>query len=61
VSSSASGNRSELRPAVRNAIRALRAMPPHARERQLSSGRYATFSPEEQELLRQTLAGSRGE
>jgi len=40
-----------LRPAVRNAIAALRAMPPAARERQINSGRYASFSPEERELL----------
>ena len=44
-------NGGELRPAVRNAIAALRAMPPAARERQLNSGRYASFSPEERELL----------
>jgi len=42
---------STLRPAVRNVIRALRAMPPDARERQLNSGRYDSFSPEERELL----------
>ena len=42
---------SNTRPAVRNAIRALRAMPPDARQRQLSSGRYDNFSPEERELL----------
>jgi hypothetical protein len=35
----------------RNAIRALRAMPPEVRERQLNSGRYDNFSPEERELL----------
>jgi hypothetical protein len=40
-----------LRPGVRNAIAALRAMPPAARDRQLNSGRYASFSPEERELL----------
>jgi len=43
---------SELRPAVRNVIGALRAMPPAARLSQLSSGRYRGFSPEERELLR---------
>jgi hypothetical protein len=42
---------STLRPAVRNAIQALRAMPPDARERQLNSGRYDTFSSEEREFL----------
>jgi hypothetical protein len=40
-----------LRPAVQNAIRALRAMPPDARRRQLNSSRYDSFSPEERELL----------
>jgi hypothetical protein len=43
------------RPAVRNAIRALRAMPPDARHRQLNSGRYDSFSPEERELLKNEL------
>ena len=42
---------SGVRPAVRNAIEALRTMPPDARERQLNSGRYDAFSPEERELL----------
>ena len=42
---------SGVRPRVRNAIDALRAMPPDARERQLNSGRYDNFSPEERELL----------
>jgi hypothetical protein len=39
------------RPAVRNAIQVLRAMPPDAQRRQLNSGRYDDFSPEERELL----------
>jgi hypothetical protein len=42
---------SGLRPAVRNVIQALRAMPPEARQRQLNSGRYRNFSQEERELL----------
>lgn len=42
---------SNIRPAVANAIQALRAMPPDARQRQLESGRYANFSAEERELL----------
>jgi hypothetical protein len=41
---------SGLRPAVRNVIQALRAMPPDARERQLNSGRYH-LSPEEMEFV----------
>jgi hypothetical protein len=44
---------SAARPAVRNAVQALRAMPPEARERQLNSHRYASFSPQERELLTQ--------
>lgn len=42
---------SGLRPAVRNAIQALRAMPPDARQRQLNSGRYHSLSPEELEFV----------
>jgi len=45
---------SGMRPAVRNAIEALRAMPPDARQRQLDSGRYDSFSPEERELVNNT-------
>ncbi len=45
----------ELPPArkeVQNVILALRAMPPDARQRQIDSGRYRSFSPEEIDLLR---------
>lgn len=42
---------SGLRPVVRNVIQALRAMPPDARQRRLASGRYDSFSPEEQQVL----------
>jgi hypothetical protein len=45
----------ELPPArkeVQNVILALRAMPPDARQRQIDSGRYRSFSPEEMDLLR---------
>jgi hypothetical protein len=41
-----------LRPQARNVMRALQAMPPEARRRQVESGRYSNFSPEEQELFR---------
>ena len=41
------------RQQVRNVIQALLAMPPEARRRQIESGRYRNFSPEEQELLNQ--------
>jgi len=41
-----------LRPQARNVMQALQAMPPEARRRQVESGRYSAFSPEEQELFR---------
>jgi len=37
---------------VQSAMRALREMPPFAREREIETGRYRHFSPEERELLR---------
>lgn len=40
-----------VRPAVQNAIQLLRVMPPAARQERINSGRYASFSPEEQKLL----------
>jgi len=43
------------RKEVQNVILALRAMPPDARQRQIDSGRYTNFSPEEIELLRSSL------
>jgi hypothetical protein len=45
------------RQAVRNVIQALLAMPPEARRRQIESGRYRDFSPEEQEFLNQVAQG----
>ena len=45
------------RQAVRNVIQALLAMPPEARRRQIESGRYRNFSPEEQEFLNQVAQG----
>jgi hypothetical protein len=41
-----------LRQQVRNVIQAFQAMPPDARRRQIESGLYRTFTPEEQDLLR---------
>jgi hypothetical protein len=41
----------QRRRALENAIRALRAMPPAARERQLESVNYKDFSVEERKLL----------
>lgn len=46
------------RQEVRNVIEALQAMPPDARRRQIESGRYRDFSPEEQELLRRFAQAS---
>jgi hypothetical protein len=42
----------ERRPAVQNAIRALRGMPPEARQRAIESGRFSNYSPEERDILR---------
>jgi hypothetical protein len=42
----------DRRQAVRNAINALRAMPPDARQRAIDSGRFSQFSPEEREMLK---------
>ena len=41
-----------LRPELQSAMRALREMPPFAREREIETGRYRHFSPKERELLR---------
>jgi len=41
-----------VRKEVQNVILALRAMPPDARQRQIDSGRYTNFSPEEIDLVR---------
>ena len=50
------------RQEVRNVIEALLAMPPEARRRQIESGQYRNFSPEEQEFLNQVAQVSpRGE
>jgi hypothetical protein len=40
------------RPEVQNVIRALRAMPPAARQRQIDSGRYSNLSSQELELVK---------
>ncbi|HZQ18958.1 MAG TPA: hypothetical protein VFA90_09565 [Terriglobales bacterium] len=42
---------SEMRPAVRNVVESLRAMPPDVRKQQLSSGHYSGLTPEEKQLL----------
>jgi hypothetical protein len=41
-----------MRPEVQNVIRALRGMPPAARERQIDSGRYSNLTPKELEFVR---------
>jgi hypothetical protein len=41
-----------LRPEVQHAIRELREMPPFAREREIETGRYSHYSPQEKQLLR---------
>ena len=41
-----------LRKEVQNAIRALREMPPFARQREIERGRYSNFSLEEKQFLR---------
>jgi hypothetical protein len=41
-----------VRPEVQSAMRALREMPPFARQREIETGRYSHFSAEEREILR---------
>ncbi len=41
-----------MRPEVQNTIRALRAMPPSARQRQIDSGRYNNLSPQELKVVK---------
>lgn len=43
------------RPEVENVIRALRAMPPQAGQRQLESGRYSNLSPAELQQVRKAV------
>ena len=42
-----------MRPEVQNVIRALRAMPPEARQEQIDSGRYSNLTPQELKLVRE--------
>lgn len=46
------GSSAPLRREVLNAMRALREMPPYARDREIDHGRYSHFTPEERDLLR---------
>lgn len=41
-----------LRPEVQKALQRLREMPPFAREREIDTGSYRQFSPEEKQILR---------
>lgn len=41
----------DRRQAVRNAIESLRAMPPQVRQREIESGRFSQFSPQERQVL----------
>jgi hypothetical protein len=41
----------DRRQAVKNAIETLRAMPPQVRQREIESGRFSRFSPEERQVL----------
>jgi hypothetical protein len=41
-----------LRPEVQHAMQELREMPPFAREREIETGRYSHYSPQEKQLLR---------
>jgi hypothetical protein len=41
-----------LRPEMQKALQRLREMPPFAREREIETGPYSYFSPQEKELLR---------
>lgn len=52
VAHSTTQHNPKFRPEMQSAMRALREMPPFAREREIETGRYSHFSPEEQKLLR---------
>ncbi len=48
----AARERAPMRPEVQNVVRALRAMPPEARQQAIDSGRYNNFSPQELKVVR---------
>ena len=56
VAAGSAANDKAERPSPRleviSAMRALREMPPFAREREINHGRHSHFSPEERELLK---------
>jgi hypothetical protein len=41
-----------VRPEMKKALQRLREMPPFVREREIETGRYRQFSPEEKQILR---------
>jgi hypothetical protein len=41
-----------LRPELQRALERLQQMPPFAREREIETGSYRNFSPEEKQILR---------
>jgi hypothetical protein len=44
-----------VRPEMKKALQRLREMPPFAREREIETGRYRQFSPEDKQILRNTV------
>jgi hypothetical protein len=52
ITQSGARQNQHLRPEVQHAMQALREMPPFARQREIETGRYSHFSPEEREILR---------
>ena len=48
----ATKSNAQLNPEMRRAVERLHNMPPFAREREIESGRYSRFSPEEKQILR---------
>jgi hypothetical protein len=44
-----------VRPEMKKALQRLREMPPFAREREIETGRYRQFSPEEKQILRNSV------
>jgi hypothetical protein len=43
---------SDRRQPMQNAVKALRGMPPDARQREIESGRFSQYSPQERDMLR---------
>jgi hypothetical protein len=45
-------NYGPMSPEVKRAMQMLHEMPPYAREREIATGRYSHFTPQEKQLLR---------